>query len=121
MPHSSEDCVICLQSGADTPPPCGGTDRLLFHARCLRRAREHAACAPFRCPHCNVECEPPRDVDALLETWPSPDDPSAGFWFEGPVFVPIVEGRLLTCSEVARGLAARLLLLGIHVAICLSL
>ena len=62
-----------------------------------------------------------RSIDALLEAWPSPDNSEAGFWFEGPVFVPIVEGRLLTCSEVARGLAARLLLLGIHVAICLSL
>ena len=58
------------QSGADTPPPCGGTDRLLFHARCLRRAREHAACAPFRCPHCNVECEAPRFSTAYPKATP---------------------------------------------------
>ena len=77
--------------------------------------------APFRCPHCNLECESPQTsvglhAEALLATWP---DLNEGFWIRDACFLPVCEGRLLTDREV-RCVVAKLLLLATHVALTMA-
>jgi hypothetical protein len=49
-------CLICLEEGPDTPPPCGAVPTLHFHKRCLNMAAVVQAKEQVKCPHCNVLC-----------------------------------------------------------------
>lgn len=60
--YEEMQCMICMEPGADSFPPCGfASEAPLFHAHCLEQAQRHCS---QRCPHCN--CSPPRCTPMFL-------------------------------------------------------
>ena len=60
-------CLICLDEGAEEPPPCRGTLAPLFHLDCLHMALSAQREGPQRCPHCNTRME--AGVTATPRIW----------------------------------------------------
>jgi hypothetical protein len=65
-------CLICLEEGPDTPPPCGAVPTLHFHKRCLDMAtvavQSKQERGQVKCPHCNVLCpRGPRNKNDMIE------------------------------------------------------
>jgi hypothetical protein len=101
-------CAICLEEGADAPPPCGGLGTPLFHTRCLEMAWASRAA----CPHCNRVVEGWGSGEAalhlsahrlrgVLERWFQ----DASYWIQPPEYVVVKWNGLLSEEENERALA----------------
>ena len=112
---TSHVCLICLESGADTPPPCcNGVQTLSFHSQCLQMAWniQSKQKNPLKCPHCNLPVKNNTSfsskgnhlvqlamqgrftLQGVLHQWFQ----QAGFWTQMPYYITIKEG-LLTAEE----------------------
>ena len=102
-----EHCLICLQQGCDSEPPCHSIQRNLFHSACLAKLSTFML---WRCPHCNIpimtsentitktaECR----LRDLFNTWPSFHGPH--FWSRSNSFLPLQEAEFMTTdvSQIA--------------------
>ena len=110
-------CLICLDEGADTLPPCNGGIIPLFHKQCLDMAEYYRSAnnnnGDIKCPHCNqyipknksnataatsmnlLENTSTHKFQSIMERWLQ----DRGYWVKGPEYIQVVHNYLMNENE----------------------
>jgi hypothetical protein len=115
-------CLICLEEGADTLPPCNRGSIPLFHKQCLDMAEYHRSAnnnnnnnnnIDVKCPHCNqliTKIKPnataattmlllkntsTHKFQSIMERWLQ----DQGYWAKGPEYIQVVHNYLMNQNE----------------------